>query len=114
MHAGAKLNMRLQSNKIYMAWCSLKSIGQLGGRYFWKSSYHTSTNHQHLVCPNKIERETTKSCSSLGDVISMEEGSLGARSIKGARTLVNLDISRDLPPPITEGPGMGGPGHSLV
>ncbi|KAL2508121.1 Uncharacterized protein Fot_31768 [Forsythia ovata] len=50
----------------------------------------------------------------LGDVISMDEGSLGARSIKGARTLVNLGISRDLPPPITEGPGMGGPGHSLV
>ncbi|KAL2559644.1 uncharacterized protein Fot_04383 [Forsythia ovata] len=50
----------------------------------------------------------------LGDVISMEEGSLGARSINGARTLVNLGISRDLPPPITEGPGMGGPGHSLV
>ncbi|KAL2459447.1 uncharacterized protein Fot_54696 [Forsythia ovata] len=52
--------------------------------------------------------------SKLGDVISMDEGSLGARSIKGARTLVNLGIFRDLLPPITEGPGMGGPGHSLV
>ncbi|KAL2557046.1 3-ketoacyl-CoA thiolase 2 [Forsythia ovata] len=44
----------------------------------------------------------------------MEEGSLGARSIKDARTLVNLGIYRDLLPSITEGPGMGGPGHSLV
>ncbi|KAL2514717.1 Uncharacterized protein Fot_28688 [Forsythia ovata] len=52
-------------------------------------------------------------CQVLGDVISMEEGSLGARSIKSARTLVNLGIYRDLLPPITEGLGMGGPGHSL-
>ncbi|KAL2554237.1 Uncharacterized protein Fot_07856 [Forsythia ovata] len=46
--------------------------------------------------------DVEKRIPSLGDVISMEEGSLGARSIKGARTLVNLGISRDLPPPITE------------
>ncbi|KAL2548042.1 Rapid ALkalinization Factor [Forsythia ovata] len=74
------------------------------------------------LCGSEVEVESfclrytsMRHClARLGDVISMEEGSLGARNIKDARTLVNLGISRDLPPPITEGPGMGGPGHSLV